>query len=115
MKSTEDFFIELYNNFNAREIEKVISQMADNVKWANGMEGGFVYGHEGVREYWLRQFKMIRSQVTPLKISTAGNTVAINVRQIVHDMEGNLLMDEPVQHIFTLEDGKISEFQIGGK
>jgi len=113
MKSTEDFFIELYNNFNAREIEKVISQMADNVKWANGMEGGFVYGHEGVREYWLRQFKMIRSSVTPIKISQAENTVTIDVRQLVHDMEGKLLMDEQVRHIFTLKNGKVSEFQIG--
>src|SRR5689334_9479950 len=101
MKSVEDFFVELYENFNAKKIEKVISQMADNVKWANGMEGGFVFGHEGVRQYWLRQFKMISSNVTPLKISHAGNTVAIDVHQIVHDTEGKLLMDEQVRHVFT--------------
>jgi hypothetical protein len=113
MQSTEDFFIALYDNFNARRIEKVITQMADNVKWANGMEGGFVYGHDGVREYWLRQFKLISSNVTPLKISQAGNRVVIDVRQVVHDTEGKLLMDERVQHIFSLENGKVLEFQIG--
>jgi hypothetical protein len=113
MQSTEDLFIELYDNFNARRIEKVITQMAENVKWANGMEGGFVYGHEGVREYWLRQFKLISSRVTPLKISQAGNKVVIDVRQVVHDTEGKLLMDEQVQHIFTYENGKVCEFQIG--
>jgi ketosteroid isomerase-like protein len=113
MQSTEDFFIELYDNFNSRRIEKVITQMAENVKWANGMEGGFVYGHDGVREYWLRQFKLISSRVTPLKISQAGNKVVIDVRQVVHDTEGKLLMDEQVRHIFTLENGKVSEFEIG--
>jgi hypothetical protein len=113
MQSIEDFFTALYENFNARKIEKVISQMTENVKWANGMEGGFVYGHDGVREYWLRQFKQVSANVTPLKISQAENIVAIDVHQVVHDIDGKLLGDEQLKHIFTLENGKVREFQIG--
>jgi hypothetical protein len=26
--------------------------MTDDVKWANGMDGDYVYGHEAVKDYW---------------------------------------------------------------
>jgi hypothetical protein len=51
MQSVETLFKDLYENFNARKIDQVIPKMSNDVKWANGMEGGFVYGHEGVKEY----------------------------------------------------------------
>src|SRR5215208_116934 len=44
-----------YAAFNARDIEVVLSLMHQDVEWPNGMEGGYVYGHEGVRAYWTRQ------------------------------------------------------------
>jgi hypothetical protein len=36
-------FIDLYRNFNNRNIEYVISRMIPDVAWANGMDGGFVH------------------------------------------------------------------------
>src|SRR6266700_7040878 len=115
MKTTIQFFREIYKNFNNRQIDLVISQMTPDVKWANGMDGGYVYGHEAVREYWTRQFKIIRSQVTPLKIDVENKSVKIKVHQVVHDLDGNLLADEFVEHHFFLINGKISEFVIGEK
>ncbi len=109
------FFSELYKNFNERKIESVISQMTDDVKWANGMEGGYVTGHEGVRQYWTRQFNMISSNVTPVKIEASGDLVKIHVHQVVHDLNKNLLADEIAEHYFHLRNGKISEFHIGEK
>ncbi len=46
MEEINTFFRELYSNFNERKIESVISKMTDKVKWANGMDGGYVYGHD---------------------------------------------------------------------
>ena len=66
MQEINTFFRELYSNFNERRIELVISKMADNVKWANGMTGGYVYGHAEVREYWTKQFQLVSSKVTSL-------------------------------------------------
>ena len=40
-----------YADFNARRLEAVLARMQSDVVWPNGMEGGFVYGHEGVRDY----------------------------------------------------------------
>ena len=56
-----DFFQQLYQDFNARNIDLVIAHLTEDVQWANGMEGGFIHGHDGVREYWTRQFKLISS------------------------------------------------------
>ena len=113
--SVHNFFQELYKNFNDRKIDLVISQMTENVKWANRMEGGYVYGHNGVLEYWSRQFKMISSNVTPLEIDTENGTVKIKVHQVVHDLNGKLLADEIVYHFFYLRDNKIAEFDVEEK
>jgi len=40
-----------YAAFNARDIEMVVLLMHQDVEWPNGMEGGYVYGHDGVRGY----------------------------------------------------------------
>ena len=113
METINQLFQELYENFNNRKIDLLISQMTVNVKWANGMDGGYVYGHEGVREYWTRQFKIVNSHVIPSKIEVENDVVKIKVHQVVHDLEGNLLSDQLVYHNFYLTDGKISEFVIG--
>ncbi|HKC35346.1 MAG TPA: nuclear transport factor 2 family protein [Chitinophagaceae bacterium] len=115
MTSPDTFFKTLYKNFNDRKIDLVIANMTENVKWANGMDGGYVYGHDGVKEYWTRQFTLVSSNVTPLKIDTENDVVKVNVHQIVHDLNGKLLADEVVQHFFHLEGDKIAEFDIGEK
>ena len=115
MNHIDNFFRELYRKFNDREIDLVISKMTDDVKWANGMDGGFVYGHKEVREYWIRQFKMISSNVTPIKISEENGVVTIRVHQVVHDLEGKLLADEIVLHYFHMRDNNIAEFDIEEK
>ena len=107
------FFQDLYKNFNDRQIEKVVAHMTENVRWANGMEGGFVYGHEAVRAYWTRQFALVSSVVTPLEIYEQNETVTLKVHQLVHDLNGNRIADEVVHHIFKMQDNKIAEFDIG--
>ena len=115
MQEPTAFFTELYSNFNERRIESVISKMTDKVKWANGMNGGYVYGHEEVKEYWTKQFQLVSSKVIPLTINTEGEVVKIKVHQVVHDLNGKLLADEIVYHYFHLETEKIVSFEIGEK
>ena len=115
MQGVDAFFRELYTNFNERRIESVISKMTDNVKWANGMDGGYVYGHDQVRSYWTKQFQVVSSKVIPLTINTDGGVAKIKVHQIVHDLNGKLLADEIVYHYFHLKNEKIVSFEIGEK
>jgi hypothetical protein len=113
MPDLNNFFRDLYKNFNDRKIDLVISRMTDDVKWANGMEGG--YGHDAVKDYWTRQFTMVRSNVSPLEIEAGNDIVKIKVHQVVHDLNGNLLADELVDHFFHLRENKIAVFKIGEK
>ena len=115
MEDPENFFQDLYKNFNDRKIDLVISKMTGDVKWANGMDGGYVHGHDAVKDYWTRQFTMVSSNVSPLEIEAGNDIVKIKVHQVVHDLNGNLLADELVYHLFHLQENKISAFEIGEK
>jgi hypothetical protein len=105
-------FKNLYENFNARKIDEVITQMTENVKWANGMEGGFVYGKSAVRSYWTRQFEIVSSKVVPLDILVKKDQVRVKVHQVVHGLNHALLADEIVYHVFRVNHDRIHEFYI---
>ena len=102
----------LYDRFNARDIDGAVAAMHDEVAWANGMEGGHVHGHESVRRYWQRQWTMIDPHVEPLGFSTDPDGVVVEVHQTVRNLGGKLLSDKMVGHIFRIEDGLITRFDI---
>lgn len=103
----------MYDAFNKREIETIISAMHPDVKWANGLEGGFVCGRDAVREYWTNQFKNIQPELATLKFETDANgRDVVTVHQIVKDLQGNVLVDTTIHQIFTIEDGLISLYEI---
>jgi SnoaL-like domain len=114
MSSNQQFLQNLYEAFNKGEIETIISVMHPDVKWANGVEGGFVYGRDAVREYWTNQYKVIQVQLETLKFETdESNRNVVAVHQIVRDLQGNLLADATIQQIFTIENSLISLYEIG--
>ena len=103
----------LYKWFNARDMEDVLAAMDEDVIWANGMEGGYVHGRAGVRSYWTRQWAMIDPHVEPVGFSDGPDgEVFIEVHQVVRDLNGNLLADEQVGHVFRIENGLVKRFDI---
>jgi ketosteroid isomerase-like protein len=113
MTRDRELLTNTYNAFNARDIDAVLALMHPNVDWPNGMEGGRVDGHQGVREYWTRQWGMIDPHVYPVgfRADDDGRTV-VEVRQIVCDLAGNLILDGTVEHIYLIEDGLIKRMEI---
>ena len=103
----------MYERFNARDIDGVLSAVADDVAWANGMDGGHVHGHEAVRDYWTQQWAVVSPHVEPIAFQqTADGAVAVEVVQSVFDLNGQPLngqahglKDKTVMHIFWM-DGK---------
>lgn len=102
-----------YDAFNRRSIDAALATMTPDVNWPNGMEGGTVYGHEGVREYWMRQWGMIDPHVDPetFKQESDGR-IAIGVHQVVRDLSGKVLVDRMVEHVYTLKNGLIAAMEI---
>jgi hypothetical protein len=102
-----------YEAFNARDIDGALALAKPDVDWPNGMEGGREHGHAAVRAYWTRQFGMIDSHVEPVGFSTdEGGRIVVDVHQVVRDLEGNLVSEGDVQHVYTLEDGLIARMDI---
>ena len=113
MPNDTELLKHLYDRFNARDMEAVLAAMHSDVMWANGMEGGHVHGHDGVRSYWTRQWAMIDPNVQPIGFSAGANgEVIVEVHQTVRDLKGNMLLDGMVGHIFRIEDGLIKRFDI---
>jgi len=113
MPSDTELLKRLYDRFNARDMEAVLATMRKDVMWANGMEGGHVYGHDGVRSYWTRQWAKIDPHVEPTGFSAgADGAFNVEVHQTVRDLNGNMLSDKTVGHIFRIEDGRIKRFDI---
>src|SRR5262245_5349307 len=78
------------------------------VEWPNGMEGGYVHGHDAVRDYWTRQWRQIDPHVAPLRFTTdeAGRTV-VDVHQVVRDLSGQVVAERMVRHVYAIEGGLI--------
>jgi Iap family predicted aminopeptidase len=87
--------------------------MHRDVDWPNGMEGGRVNGHSGVREYWIRQWSSLDPHVEPVSFTTdsEGRTV-VQVHQTVRDLGGKVILDQMVQHIYLIRKGLIQSMEI---
>jgi ketosteroid isomerase-like protein len=111
-----DLLKRVYGRFNGRDIETVLAAMHEDVVWANGMEGGHVHGRDGVRSYWTRQWAMLDPNVEPVAFAQgAEGEVVVEVHQVVRDLNGNLLADKMVGHVFRIENGLIKRFDIRGE
>ena len=104
----------LYRAFNRREIDAVLAALHPEVDWPNGMVGGRVHGRDAVRDYWTEQWKIIDPVVTPHHIDVLDDgQINVEVHQMVHDLNGKLLVDTTVHHVYTFDDaGLITSMQI---
>src|SRR5437588_1524403 len=101
----------LYNRINARDMDNVLAALDEHVTWANGMEGGYVHSRAGVRSYWTRQWSMVDPHVEPVGFSEGPDgEVVVEVHQVVRDLNGNLLADKTVGHVFRIENGLVKRF-----
>jgi hypothetical protein len=107
-----EFLSFVYEAFNRRDIEPILAVMHPEVEWPNGMEGGWVHGREGVRSYWTRQWGMLDPHVEPIRFENDGGRIVVDVRQVVRDLKGTVLLDRIVQHVYQMRDGLILRMDI---
>jgi ketosteroid isomerase-like protein len=113
MTGQRDVLTRAYAAFNARDIEAVLAAMHPDVDWPNGWEGGRVRGHDQVRDYWTRQWAAIDPTVEPVGFSTdREGRMVVSVHQVVRDLDGRVLSDGMVAHVYRIEDGLIRSMEI---
>lgn len=113
MPTDRELLTDAYAAFNARDIDAALATMHPDVEWPNGWEGGYVHGHDGVRDYWTRQWAAIDPHVDPVGFDAdeSGRTV-VTVHSVVRDPEGTVLFDGTVEHVYTIEGGLIRSMEI---
>lgn len=102
-----------YAAFNSRDIDTALSTFHPDVQWPKAFEGGYVNGHDEIREYWTRQWSEINPDVDPVGFNERQNgTLEVMVHQVVKDLEGNLMFDGTVKHIYTIQDDLLRRMDI---
>jgi len=106
-------FRDLYAAFNARDIDAVLARLDGDVDWPNAWEGGRLRGRDAVRAYWTRQWAAIDGRVEPVLIEERPDgRVVVEVQQTVRDLDGALLSDGRVRHVYTLRDGLVTRMDV---
>jgi hypothetical protein len=104
-----------YEAFNDRDLEGALALMHVEVSWPNGWEGGWVYGREGVWDYWQRQWAAIDPRVEPRAFrGDAEGRMIVSVHQTVRDLAGAMLSEQLVEHVYEMKDGLVRRMEIRG-
>jgi hypothetical protein len=116
MTDSKTLIQQAYSAFNKRDIDGALALMTEDVSWPKASEGGRVVGKEEIRAYWTRQWREFDGHVEPLAITQEdGGKVRVRVHQRVKNLEGDLLSDSEVLHLFTLNAGLIAAMDLGGE
>jgi hypothetical protein len=102
-----------YAAFNAKDVEAVLATLHEDVDWPNVLDGGRVHGHDEVRAYWLRQFASIDPRVEALDLTVdEQGRVAVRVHQTVRDLDGTVVDERTLRHVYTLDGGLVVRMDI---
>lgn len=116
MTDTKTLIEQAYSAFNRRDIDGALALMTHDVSWPKASEGGRVVGKEEIRAYWTRQWGEFDPHVEPLAITEEnGGKVRVRVHQLVKSLQGDVLSDSEVFHVFTLDSGLIAAMDLGGE
>jgi ketosteroid isomerase-like protein len=111
--TTQELISRVYSAFNRRDVDGVFALMSDDVSWPKASEGGRVVGKHAIREYWTRQWAEFDPHVDPLEVvDREDGTIEVRVRQLVKTLQGNILSDTPVTHVYSVADGLILRMDI---
>lgn len=109
----KDLIKKAYSAFNSRDIDTALSTFHSDVQWPKAFEGGYVNGHDEIRKYWTRQWSEINPSVEPIGFNERENgTLEVTVHQIVKDLQGSLMFDGVVKHIYTMQDDLLQRMDI---
>ena len=116
MADTKTLIEQAYSAFNKRDIDGALALMTQDVSWPKASEGGNVVGKEEIRAYWTRQWGEFDPYVEPLAITEDDEgKIRVRVRQLVKSLQGDVLSDSEVLHVFTVNSGLIAAMDLGNE
>ncbi|NEQ27218.1 MAG: nuclear transport factor 2 family protein [Microcoleus sp. SIO2G3] len=102
-----------YTAFNTRDADATLVLMTPDVAVPNGMEGGYIYGHQAIRAYWARQWSVIHPHDEPISFYREDSgCILVDVHQVIRDLAGTVLSDQHLGHRCTIEHGLIRAIEV---
>ena len=116
MADTKTIIEQAYSAFNKRDIDGALALMTEDVSWPKASEGGKVVGKDEIRAYWTRQWGEFDPHVEPLAMTEeVGGKTRVRVHQLVKSLQGDVLSDSEVLHVFTVNSGLIAAMDLGNE
>jgi hypothetical protein len=115
MADNQTLIASAYAAFNRRDTDGALALMSETVSWPKASEGGHVTGKEEIRAYWTRQWAAFDPRVEPIEIiEDARGKTDVRVHQLVRSLEGEVLSESEVWHVYTISNGLIDRIELGG-
>ena len=106
---------ELYRAVNERDLDTFLGHVAPGVEWPNTATGGYLHGRDELRAYCEKQWKEVNSSIEPMRINfTADGTAHVLVDQLVRALDGEVLQNRRVEHVFEFDGPFISRMTVIG-
>lgn len=102
---------QLYDAFKERDIPKIFSLFADDIKLTQSTElpwGGKYKGHEGAREFFTKLMQNINSTVVIERFIDAGDNVVVIGRTQGTVNATGVRYNVPITHVWTIEDDEVT-------
>ena len=116
MADTKTLIEQAYSAFNKRDIDGALALMTQDVSWPKASEGGRVVGKEEIRAYWTRQWGEFDPYVEPLAMAEEdAGRIRGRGHQLVKSLQGDVLSDSEVLHVFTVNSGLIAAMDFGNE
>lgn len=110
MGEPEALLNSLYEAFNRKDIEAVISALHPDVTWPNLFGEGRLRGHEAMRTMWRDQFATINPEATPITVTIQPDGSArVLISYVVRTLDGKVFTEEIATNTYRFRDGLISD------
>jgi len=119
MANTYALIAQAYSAFNRRDIDGALALMSENVDWPAASERGRIVGKEAIRAYWTRQWAKFDPHVEPVEVIDIASTgkeadrTEVKIHQVVKNLDGGVLSDQTLLHVFAIANGLIERMDIG--
>jgi len=109
MDDAQALLTRLYEAYNRRDFDAFSALLTADINWPDQIQGGRLVGPDAMRAYWASNDKVITVDAAPVSFDAwPDGRIAVDVNQIVRNLNGQVWSDTCVRHIFTLRDGKVA-------
>ncbi len=106
---------EFYHAFNTRDLDMFLEHLAPGVELPDILTGGEIHGRDEVPAFCQKQWQEIDPTVEPMRINIAADGSAhVLVDQLIRALDGEVLQNRRVEHIFEFEGPFIRRLTVIG-